>query len=97
MWGSLHRMESWPLGCNLEVLLLWLGLGALFSCAFIRVYRYHNILVKCDGSMWPVPLQVWIATYDSVCMSQLNRKFQELARCMRRTCGLREHLRIEYY
>lgn len=51
MWGEV-------MGCQAKVILTWLSLGALSSCGFLRVYRYHDILVKHDGVMWPITWQV---------------------------------------
>lgn len=54
MWGE----EGKDIGCDAVLCLTWLGLGALSSSALLRVYRYHNILVKQSGDMWPVMIQV---------------------------------------
>lgn len=54
LWGEAGE----DMGCTAVACLVWLGLGALFSTAFVRVYRYHNVLVKHSGDMWPVVSQV---------------------------------------
>ncbi|CAM9358018.1 unnamed protein product [Ectocarpus fasciculatus] len=40
--------------------MLWLGAGAIFGCAFLRVYRSHSVLLRHNGVMWPVLLQLGI-------------------------------------
>lgn len=57
-WGTLTNASEAPLGCNVEAWLLWSGVGGFFACAFLRVYRYHNVLVLHDGRMCPLPLQL---------------------------------------
>lgn len=54
MWGT----DAEEVGCTAVACFFWLGLGALFSTAFLRVYRYHDVLVKHSGVMWPVVFQV---------------------------------------
>lgn len=54
MWGA----DGEEIGCAGVAWLVWIGLGALFSTAFLRVYRYHDVLVKHNGLMWPVVPQV---------------------------------------
>ena len=58
MWGQEGRMESHPFGCGVEACFTWLAFGALFSCGFLRVYRYHDVLVRHNGIMLGIPLQV---------------------------------------
>lgn len=54
MWGT----DGQEVGCTAMACLLWLGLGGLFSTAFLRVYRNHDVLVKHSGVMWPIVSQV---------------------------------------
>ncbi|CAM9180196.1 unnamed protein product [Scytosiphon promiscuus] len=54
MWGAAGE----DVECDAVLCLTWLGLGALFSSAFLRVYRYHNVLVRQSGVMWPVAYQL---------------------------------------
>lgn len=54
LWGA----DGQELGCTAVACLVWLGLGALFSAAFLRVYRYHDVMVKHSGVMWPIVSQV---------------------------------------
>ncbi|CAM9943004.1 unnamed protein product, partial [Ectocarpus fasciculatus] len=51
MWGDV-------VGCTTGVCLAWVSVGALFSCGAVRVYRYHNVLVRHSGVMLPVTVQV---------------------------------------
>lgn len=51
MWGDV-------VGCTTGVCLAWVSMGAFFSCGVVRVYRYHNVLVKHSGVMLPVTVQV---------------------------------------
>ncbi|CAM9975069.1 unnamed protein product [Ectocarpus sp. 12 AP-2014] len=53
LWGS----DGEALGCDVVASFTWIGLGALFSTAFLRVYRAHDVLVRQDGAMWPVVAQ----------------------------------------
>lgn len=46
------------IGCIAEVWLLWLGAGGLCACAFLRVYRSHSVLIRHNGFMWSVLLQL---------------------------------------
>ncbi len=55
--GSLTEDEEPPVGCTTEAWLLWVGIGGLVACVFLRVYRCHSVLVLQDGFMWPVLLQ----------------------------------------
>lgn len=51
--------ESEPaIGCIAEEWLLWLGSGGLFAAAFLRVYRSHDVLVRRNGFMWSLKLQI---------------------------------------
>lgn len=59
-WGVVADASEAPVGCNAEAWLLWSGVGGFFACTFLRVYRYHNVLVLHNGFMWPVPLQLAI-------------------------------------
>ena len=54
MWGA----EGQEPGCTTVACLIWLGLGSLFSNAFLRVYHYHEVLVGKKSTMWPIALQV---------------------------------------
>lgn len=54
MWRAVGE----ELGCNKVSWFTWLGLGALFSSTFLRVFRYHDVLVRQSGVMWPVACQV---------------------------------------
>lgn len=54
MWGT----DGQEVGCTAVAWFVWLGLGALFSTAFLRVYRYHDVLVRENGVMWPIVAQV---------------------------------------
>lgn len=57
-WGVVTEEPGSPLGCDAEAWLLWSAVGGLFACSFLRVYRYHNVLVLHNGFMWPVSLQL---------------------------------------
>lgn len=57
-WGVVTDAAEPPAGCDTEAWLLWSGVGLFFACSFLRVYRYHNVLVLNDGFMCPVPLQL---------------------------------------
>ncbi|CAB1117007.1 unnamed protein product [Ectocarpus sp. CCAP 1310/34] len=50
MWGDVVDCSG--------VSLAMFSLGALFSCGVVRVYRYHNVLVRHSGVMLPVTVQV---------------------------------------
>lgn len=54
MWGAVGE----EVGCNTAVWVSWLGLGALFSTGLLRVFRYHDVLVKHSSTMSPVVCQV---------------------------------------
>lgn len=54
LWGS----DGEALRCDVVASFTWIGLGALFSTAFLRIYRAHDVLVRQDGGMWPVVAQV---------------------------------------
>ncbi|CAB1111553.1 unnamed protein product [Ectocarpus sp. CCAP 1310/34] len=54
LWGS----DGEALGCDVVASFTWIGLGALFSTAFLRVYRAHDVLIRQDGGMWPVVAQL---------------------------------------
>lgn len=54
LWGA----DGEALGCDVVASFTWIGLGALFSTAFLRIYRAHDVLVRQDGAMWPVVAQV---------------------------------------
>lgn len=54
MWGAVGE----ELGCGTAAWFTWLGLGGLFSSAFLRVFRYHDVLVTKSGVMFPVVCQV---------------------------------------
>eukprot|EP00904_Undaria_pinnatifida_P012840 jgi/Undpi1/8687/HiC_scaffold_25.g11152.m1 len=58
LWGEQMGEVSQPVGCGAKACLLWAGAGGLFSCACVRVYRAHSILILHNGAMWPVPLQL---------------------------------------
>lgn len=57
-WGVVSGTSEPLAGCNAEAWLLWSGAGLFFACSFLRVYRYHNVLVLHDGVMCPVLLQL---------------------------------------
>eukprot|EP00752_Nemacystus_decipiens_P005672 g5133.t1 len=57
-WGVMTDAPGPPVGCIEEAWLLWSGVGGFFACAFLRVYRCHNVLVLTDGFMCPVLLQL---------------------------------------
>ena len=57
-WGVVTDASAPLIGCNKEAWLLWSGVGGFFACSFLRVYRYHNVLVLIDGFMSPVLLQL---------------------------------------
>ncbi|CAM9777285.1 unnamed protein product [Ectocarpus fasciculatus] len=54
LWGA----DGEALGCDVVASFTWIGLGALFSTAFLRIYRAHDVLVRQDGAMWPVVAQL---------------------------------------
>ncbi|CAN0078184.1 unnamed protein product, partial [Pylaiella littoralis] len=54
MWGAVGE----EVGCNTAVWVSWLGLGALFSTGLLRVFRYHDVLVKHSSTMSPVVCQL---------------------------------------
>lgn len=64
MWGDI-------VGCSTVACLAWLCLGGLFSCGLLRVYRYHDVLVRHNGIMFPVTVQArhqhfrWVAGVGS--------------------------------
>ncbi|CAM9641096.1 unnamed protein product, partial [Hapterophycus canaliculatus] len=50
MWGDI-------VGCSTAACLAWLCFGSLFSCGLVRVYRYHDVLVRHSGIMFSVTVQ----------------------------------------
>lgn len=58
MWAALTEAAEPPFGCIMEAWVLWTGLAGLLACVFLRVYRNHSVLVRHDGFMWALPLQL---------------------------------------
>ncbi|CAN0044529.1 unnamed protein product, partial [Scytosiphon promiscuus] len=50
MWGDI-------VGCYTAACLAWVCVGGLFSCGLLRVYRYHDVLVRHSGVMLSSTLQ----------------------------------------
>lgn len=81
MWGE----ETLELGCTVVACLLWLGLGSLFSAAFLRVYHYHDVLVKKNCDMWPILCQVSHSHRQMLVLVLVNKRTFLVVECGQRS------------